>query len=47
MTIALSRMNASVSLDDIRDFYKVVSGNTAPRRQDDSQLSIGGDDQQV
>ena len=47
MTIALSRVNASLGLDDIKDFYKVVNGKMAPREQDDSQLSMAGDDQQV
>ena len=35
MTIALSRVNAQLTLDDIREFYRAVGGDTA---QDDQQV---------
>jgi len=44
MTIALSRVNASLSLDDIREFFKAVGGQTA-RGPDDMYGS--GAEQQV
>lgn len=46
LTIALSRVNASVSLEDIREFYKAVGGET--RRQDETtSVYSAGDDQNV
>ena len=43
MTIAMSRINAQATLDDIRDFFKTVGGVT---RRTDGQYTAG-DDQQV
>ena len=34
LTIALSRVNAALSLDDIRDFYRAVNGDTTSRSGD-------------
>jgi hypothetical protein len=45
MTIALSRVNASLSLDDIREFFKAVEGQTARGPSDDMYGS--GAEQQV
>eukprot|EP00353_Schmidingerella_taraikaensis_P018847 CAMPEP_0185603108 /NCGR_PEP_ID=MMETSP0436-20130131/2200_1 /TAXON_ID=626734 ORGANISM="Favella taraikaensis, Strain Fe Narragansett Bay" /NCGR_SAMPLE_ID=MMETSP0436 /ASSEMBLY_ACC=CAM_ASM_000390 /LENGTH=51 /DNA_ID=CAMNT_0028233455 /DNA_START=945 /DNA_END=1100 /DNA_ORIENTATION=- len=42
MTIAMSRVNAQATLDDIRDFFKTLGGIT---RRTDGYNS--GDDQQV
>ena len=43
MTIAMSRINAQATLDDIRDFFKTLGGVT---RRTDGQYNAG-DDQQV
>lgn len=33
LTIALSRLNAALSLDDIREFYRAVGGDTRNESQ--------------
>ena len=47
LTIALSRLNAALTLEDIREFYRAVGGEGRNESQYSQSARGGTDDQQV
>lgn len=46
VTIALSRVNAAITLDDVREFFSSICGES-PGQADGQGYGVAGSDQQV